>query len=48
MRRKPVEAPARIIDWMEGSPIIRDRGRLRINIDKAIKKDLILNGLSKT
>ena len=46
MRRRLIEALARIIDHMEGNPIVKGRERLRKIIDDTIKKGLDLNGLS--
>ena len=38
MWRKPIESPLKKVDWMEVSPIIKDRRRLRSIIYETMKK----------
>ena len=44
--RRPVEAPIRRMDQIEGSTLTRGRGRPRKTIGETVKKDLHVNGLN--
>ncbi|KAK7258655.1 hypothetical protein RIF29_24237 [Crotalaria pallida] len=45
--RRPVEAPVRRVDQMEGTTRARGRGRPRKTIGETIEKDMAINALSK-